>query len=202
MGTSVTMPPHVRVSQATKASIDCSEMEAQLEALRRRNLPPVRIESSDRSSARFLIGPRSSVLDTACDLLAPELRPVAPQPNCPQSMKIYEDHRNLAAEFVRMQTEMTELQQYKAQLAEQIKENQELVEKKTPTVEEVQQYNRLKEEKDTLLAFRENLGEQLKLIEEAQLKKAGSAHSSQGSTKSNGWVVVNSKPPERSYYEY
>merc|ERR1711936_1411001 len=189
MGTSVTMPPHVRVSQATKASIDCSEMDAQLEALRRRNLPPVRIESSDRSSARFLIGPRSSVLDTACDLLAPELRPVAPQPNCPQSMKIYEDHRNLAAEFVRMQTEMTELQQYKAQLAEQIKENQELVEKKAPSLEE--------EEKDALLAFREKLSEQLSMIEEAQLKKAGSAHSSQGSNKSNGWVVVNSKPPER-----
>merc|ERR1711911_316714 len=94
----------------------------------------------------FSVG-RNSVLDTACDLLAPELRPVAPQPNCPQSMKIYEDHRNLAAEFVRMQTEMTELQQYKAQLAEQIKENQELVEKKAPSLEEEQQVNRLKEEK-------------------------------------------------------
>ena len=46
-----------------------------------------------------------------------------------------------------MQTEMTELQQYKAQLAEQIKENQELVEKKAPSLEEEQQVNRLKEEK-------------------------------------------------------
>jgi len=197
------MPPHMRVSKDTKASIDCSAMDAQLEALRRRNPPPpaVRIESSDRSSARFLIG-RNSVLDTACDLLAPELRPVAPQPNCPQSMKIYEDHRNMAAEFVRMQTEMTELQQYKAQLAEQIKENQEMVEMKGPSLEEEREVNRLKEEKDALLAFREKLGEQLSMIEEAQLKKAGSAHSSQGSNKSNGWVVVNSKPPERTYYDY
>ena len=46
-----------------------------------------------------------------------------------------------------MQTEMTELRQYKAQLADQIKENQELIDMKTPTMEEVQQYNRLKEEK-------------------------------------------------------
>ena len=46
-----------------------------------------------------------------------------------------------------MQTEMTELQQYKAQLAEQIKENQELVDKKAPSLEEEQQVNRLKEEK-------------------------------------------------------
>ena len=49
-----------------------------------------------------------------------------------------------------MQTEMTELRQYKAQLADKIKENQELIDMKTPTVEEVQQYNRLKEEKVTL----------------------------------------------------
>ena len=53
----------------------------------------------------------------------------------------------LAAEFVRMQTEMTELQQYKAQLAEQIKENQELVEMKGPSLEEEREVNRLKEEK-------------------------------------------------------
>ena len=70
------------------------------------------------------------------------------------------------------------------------------------------------------MAFREKLSEQLTLIEEAQLKKsgwlefvmsmadlvlmlvtAGSAHSSQDSSKSNGWVVVNSKPPEKTYYQ-
>ncbi len=47
----------------------------------------------------FSVG-RNSVLDTACDLLAPELRPVAPQPNCPQSMKIYEDHRNVSGDLI------------------------------------------------------------------------------------------------------
>ena len=33
------------------------------------------------------------MLDAACDLLAVDLRPVPPQPNCPQSMKIFENHR-------------------------------------------------------------------------------------------------------------
>ena len=47
------MPPHMKVSQETKASIDCSEMDAQLEALRR-NFPPVRISTSDRTQARFI----------------------------------------------------------------------------------------------------------------------------------------------------
>ena len=52
-----------------------------------------------------------------------------------------------------MQTEMTELQQYKAQLAEQIKENQELVDKKAPSLEEEQQVNRLKEEKVGVMCY-------------------------------------------------
>ena len=41
------------------------------------------------------VGTRNSVLDNACDLLSTELRPIPPQPNCPQSMKIYEDHRKV-----------------------------------------------------------------------------------------------------------
>ena len=53
----------------------------------------------------------------------------------------------MAAEFVRLQSEAAELRQYKAQLADKVKENQELVDRKTSAVEEVQQYNRLKEEK-------------------------------------------------------
>ena len=35
---------------------------------------------------------RGPVLDSACDLLPPDRRPIPPQPNCPQSMKIYEEH--------------------------------------------------------------------------------------------------------------
>ena len=33
------------------------------------------------------------LLDRAIDMLDPDLRPIPPQPNCPQSMQIYEDHR-------------------------------------------------------------------------------------------------------------
>ena len=35
----------------------------------------------------------TDVLDQAIDMLDPELRPIPPQPNCPQSMQIFEDHR-------------------------------------------------------------------------------------------------------------
>ena len=46
------MPPHVRVSNATKASINCNEMDAQLEAVLRNT--PIRIESTNRTSNTFL----------------------------------------------------------------------------------------------------------------------------------------------------
>jgi len=195
------MPPHLKVSKATKAAIDCTEMDSQLEALRRNC--PMRISTSDRSSARFLIGSRNTMLDTACEMLAPDLRPVPPQPNCPQSMQIYEEHRKMAAEYLQKQSEIAKQREYKAQLADKIKENQEIINSRTPTAEDLKQYNRLKEEKEALLAFKGKLSEQLLLIKEAQQKKSGSAHSSQTSNNSGGaegWVVVNSKPPERKYF--
>jgi len=188
------MPPHVRVSNATKASINCNEMDAQLEAVLRNT--PIRIESTNRTSNTFLYGSRETMLDTACEFLSPELRPVPPQPNCPQSMKIYEDHRQMAAEYLHVKTELSKLRNYKAQLTEKIKQNQEMDELATPTQEDENQFVQLKSEKEALLAFREKLTEQLALIEAAQTKKSGSAHSTGGSTE--GWVVVNSKPPERN----
>ena len=42
-----------------------------------------------------LVGSRSTMLDTACEFLSPDLRPIPPQPNCPQSMQIYEEHRQV-----------------------------------------------------------------------------------------------------------
>ena len=105
----------MRVSAETKASINSSEMDAQLDSLRR-NFAPVRISTSDRTQARFIsmspldhktftisdvsfvvaVGSHNSLLDTACEMLSPDLRPIPPQPNCPQSMQIYEDHRKVS----------------------------------------------------------------------------------------------------------
>ena len=46
-----------------------------------------------------------------------------------------------------MQREMAELKQYKEQLAEKVAENKKLMAMKAPSVEEVEQFNRLKDEK-------------------------------------------------------
>jgi len=198
------MPPRVTrpVSRATKDEINPAEMDAQLARVLAAGpggstgQPTIKIQSTNRSSAAFLYGSREAMYDN-CEFLSPELRPVPPQPNCPQSMKIYEDHRQMAAEYLRVKQELTDLRSYKAQLQEKVKQNEELDNLPTPTEEEVQNFNQLKEEKDALLAFREKLAEQLSLIEAAQSKKTGgSAHSTGGST--DGWVVVNPKPPEEN----
>jgi len=196
------MPPHVRVSRATKASINPTEMDEQLsrvmEATSWGNQQSVRIQATNRSSATFMYGSREAMFDSACDFLNPELRPVPPQPNCPQSMKIYEDHRQMAAEYLRVKNELADLRAYKAQLQEKVRQNEELDNLPTPTQEEVNQYNQLKEERESLLAFREKLAEQLSLIEAAQSKKSVSAHSTGDSNEAEGWVMVNSKSPEKN----
>ena len=95
----------------------------------------------------------------------------------------------MAAVYLKHQSDLAEQRQYKAQLADKIKENQEIINSRTPTAEDLKQYDRLKEEKviwtridkilkywsvqEALLAFKGKLTEQLELIKEAQLKKSG-----------------------------
>ena len=38
-------------------------------------------------------------LDHAVELLDADLKPVPPQPNCPESMQVYEDHRLVSTLF-------------------------------------------------------------------------------------------------------
>ena len=53
----------------------------------------------------------------------------------------------MAAEYLQKQSEIAKQREYKAQLADKIKENQEIINSRTPTAEDLKQYNRLKEEK-------------------------------------------------------
>jgi len=198
-----------QVSAATKAMISREEMDAALARLPRLPVAPqnnpnmpttsnmqlvagihpsaiqpaaLRIQRIDTASAAFLYGSRDTMLDTACDFLAPDLRPVPPQPNCAQSMKIYEDHRKMAAEYLQVKTEMAELRNYKAQLQDQLAKG----ETEAQASQDEAQFAQLQSEKEALMAFKEKLAEQLAMIEAAQAQ-TGSAEST-GSGE--GWVVV------------
>merc|ERR1711953_619375 len=65
-----------------------------------------------------------SYLDHAEDMLEPDLRPVRPQPNSPESMQIYADHRLMAAEFLELQKEIENVKNYKLDLEEQLRQSE------------------------------------------------------------------------------
>ena len=84
-----------------------------------------------------------SYLDHAEDMLEPDLRPVRPQPNSPESMQIYADHRlvsifviyfrkqiflnfflQMAAEFLELQKEIESVKNYKLDLEEQLRQSE------------------------------------------------------------------------------
>lgn len=113
---------------------------------------------------------REGILDTAVELLDPELRPIPPQPNCQQSMQIYEDHRMLAADFLKVQTELSKMHSYKNELEEKLRlsEAQMAEAASKSDQEDVKKFVQLQKEKDALVQFRDKLATQLQLIKKAQ----------------------------------
>merc|ERR1712008_389411 len=61
-------------------------------------------------------------LDHAVDLLDADLKPVPPQPNCPESMQVYEDHRLMAADYLAMQKELDDMIKYKDDLEDKLRQ--------------------------------------------------------------------------------
>ena len=61
-------------------------------------------------------------LNRAVEMLDPELRPIPPQPNCPQSVQIYNDHRLMAADYFDVRREMDDLSRYKEELKRRLAE--------------------------------------------------------------------------------
>merc|ERR1719225_1200676 len=59
-------------------------------------------------------------LDHAVELLEPDLKPIPPQPNCPESMQVYEEHRLMAANYLEVQKQLEDMRKYKQELEEQL----------------------------------------------------------------------------------
>merc|ERR1711890_19719 len=190
------MAPNTKLSPSVRATINKEEMDASLQRLLAHNmvnhLAPLRLESTNRRARAFLYGRGDTMLDAACDLLHPDLRPVPPQPNCLQSMTIYEDHRRMAAEYMEMKSEMQALRMYKQELTEKLRDGASDME--APSEEEVAEYAQLKSEKEALLAFREKLAHQLEIMQKSVVKEEpDSAHTTGGTSAGEDGVVVHNK---------
>eukprot|EP00096_Caligus_rogercresseyi_P002586 TRINITY_DN1477_c0_g1_i1.p1 TRINITY_DN1477_c0_g1~~TRINITY_DN1477_c0_g1_i1.p1 ORF type:complete len:184 (+),score=68.71 TRINITY_DN1477_c0_g1_i1:341-892(+) len=131
---------------------------------------------------------RDALIERAIELIDPELRPIPPQPNCPQSMQIYEDHRQLASEYVKVQSELERLRDLKESLERQLQEEEEadVAAGDCPEFanqEEVESYVRKKSERESLLQFQEKLSNQLKLLKSTSIESSNA--------EENEWVIIN-----------
>lgn len=82
-------------------------------------------------------------------MLEPELKPIPPQPNCHESMRVYEDHRLMAADFLEVQKQLQDMRSYKKELEDQLRQSEiqmeELAAKSDK--EEVKKFIQLSKEK-------------------------------------------------------
>merc|ERR1711997_550047 len=119
-------------------------------------------------------------LDHAVELLEPDLKPIPPQPNCPESMQVYEEHRLMAANYLEVQKQQDDMKSIINQLEDELQRSEMEMEKVAAETdnEEAKKFVQLQKEKDSLVQLRDNLSTQLKMIKTAQ---EGQQNQDQGS---------------------
>ncbi|XP_065339284.1 mitogen-activated protein kinase kinase kinase 7-like isoform X2 [Cloeon dipterum] len=117
-------------------------------------------------------GGESEELDNVYQMLDPKLQPLPPDPDNPDSLRVFNEHKQLAQEYFRVQTEMAYTRQHRDNLAERLSEEQ--LQQPSQQLEELA---KLESEKENLEQLQRNLRRQLELIRRAR----GSPHD---------WVVV------------
>ncbi|CAG0881444.1 unnamed protein product [Cyprideis torosa] len=116
---------------------------------------------SDRPSAESTMS-EEQVFESAYLLLDPELRPVEPCLSVPESVDLFERHKRLASDFLRIQSERTYLKHQGEELDRQLRELESKEPANTPQM--VEEYYQLEAEKADLERFRNNLRNQLKIL--------------------------------------
>jgi len=120
-------------------------------------------------------------LDNVYLMLDPQLHPITPNTSCQQSVQIFEQHKQLAQEYLKVQTEIAYLSRYKAQLAERLSEAEGLSQLDQQDSERHQEeLRKLENERESLLALHRNLKRQLDIIHRRRRNSVGD----------DGWVVI------------
>ncbi|KAE8747684.1 mitogen-activated protein kinase kinase kinase 7 [Frankliniella occidentalis] len=118
-------------------------------------------------------------------MLDNQLRPVEPVASCQQSLQIFTEHKQLAQEYLTVQTQMAYLSKYKMDLMEKLSEAEGLSQLDQQDTEQQQELLRkLTNEKENLVQLHQNLNRQLDLIRRRQ-----------GGSQEDGWVVVPHQEP-------
>ncbi|KAF4514152.1 UNVERIFIED_CONTAM: hypothetical protein B566_EDAN019376, partial [Ephemera danica] len=70
----------------------------------------------------ILLREGGSDLDNMYLMLDPQLQPIEPDTSSAESVRVFEEHKQLAQEYLRVQTEIAYTSHYRAQLVEQLSE--------------------------------------------------------------------------------
>ncbi|KAL5240977.1 hypothetical protein ACI65C_008387 [Semiaphis heraclei] len=101
-------------------------------------------------------------LDNLYLMLDQQLHPIPPDNTCPQSVQIFEEHKQLAQEYLKVQTERAYLSRHMEQLAERLSQEEILCDEEVD--EDDEEIKKLKNEKENLTQLSQNLKKQLEMI--------------------------------------
>eukprot|EP00102_Acyrthosiphon_pisum_P022558 XP_016659768.1 PREDICTED: mitogen-activated protein kinase kinase kinase 7 isoform X2 [Acyrthosiphon pisum] len=85
-------------------------------------------------------------LDNLYLMLDQQLHPIPPDNTCPQSVQIFEEHKQLAQEYLKVQTERAYLSRHMEQLAERLSQEEILCDEEVDDDDE--ELKKLKNEKE------------------------------------------------------
>ncbi|XP_011695661.1 PREDICTED: mitogen-activated protein kinase kinase kinase 7 [Wasmannia auropunctata] len=122
----------------------------------------------------------SEDLGNVCRLLDADLRPLTPDDTCKLSREIFEEHKQIAEEYLKVQTEIALLSQHKNEMLKNLS---------LDSLRQQQELRKLEDEKESLVKLCRNLTRQLQIMKE-QRGTAAASTIGPAVSGNNGWVVI------------
>ena len=130
-------------------------------------------------------------LDNVYRLLDADLRPLTPDQTCERSKEIFEEHKQLAQEYLKVQTEIALLGQHKNEMLKNLT---------IDSLRQQEELRKLEDEKESLIKLYRNLKRQLEIMKNQRTNNALLSNAQMvgpAVSGNNGWFVVPCQDPSR-----
>lgn len=130
-------------------------------------------------------------LDNVYRLLDADLRPLTPDYTCERSKEIFEEHKQLAQEYLKVQTEIALLSQHKNEMLKNLG---------VDNLRHQEELRKLEDEKESLIKLYRNLKRQLEIMKSQRVNNSmlNNPQAVRATVSgNNGWVVVPCQDPTR-----
>ncbi|XP_052087094.1 mitogen-activated protein kinase kinase kinase 7-like isoform X4 [Mytilus californianus] len=131
-------------------------------------IPPRNTQPSDIQQGTGLSNAEAFAMNLVYHSLDQQLQPITPYPPSQESMEIYQQHCELAQEYLKVQTELALLIQRKNDLLKEFEIDEQNHQSSTRLYDE---YNQLIEENESLKLLRQNLSKQVQQIRQIQQRR-------------------------------